>query len=914
MTASEREEKKGDQSRQLNPFFQIPAALQKQLKLEIDPHTRSLIEMGDYKEWSAEGEKKEEGQQYVVAFVIKDGVIHLRVNPSFTRVVTESARKNEDFIKLRQQIAEHFKCKPEEVIFPNDQTWTGVVHTALTENIKNREPDLVQDAVFASLSFTKKDGVFYWKNRSAKNAQVFSPDPLALLCYMFDPDCIKNPKPDWDLYYHLQRAVPGKLLTTVVADTAKEIGGKADLTDCTNSDFEDKWEVIREQFNKDRPGTEKKINEMIMTNLYIYLLNLNSTRFKNVVERNIEKGFLAADLHGIAIDMDYIPPEFKDKNKTALDLAIEKNDQKMIDLILSTSLVSALKNGDKEKARKAADKIFELMWRDEKFAAIKNELKELIDSMLSDEKINLNKTNKEGKTLFHIVSGINDDKAGCLFELLFKNCSDKNVLDNNGRSPLYYAVAAGAHQKVHDMVNAGINPHVADKNGQTAFMQALSNNVRSTGYTAAVVTIMLESPFQFPASYIDNKYILSELSRELGKRIPSMQVVGGVFNAIKIQTDPNTKKMLLDAIMNALNWALSWSNYSLAAEIMRKVTEADLALISYDYSGLKDALYNGINKSFCSDTRDKNQFFAMLTDEKNPIGSRLFTKSQDAEFKTIVVKQKSRIEMITQFLDLADSGDIVKARQFVRNLPEQLREQLYSADIGDFYQLFAQILGADIPDWHMKPSYPEKELHEMRGQTRDGINGALSAKINTLTYYPNDWEYSIIVYLQKNKINDVKNVINIISKAENDYIEMKLPISKTTTPEFRQHLTTVLNAPKPDFNQENKQGETLLDLLAKCSGEHVEGIFIELFSKIELDKGKLQKIFLKFLEASTDTPTKIKLIEAVKDSKNNLSVRLMTSDATSDSAMFVSLTKVFAQRLDEMHKSLVSTIKPTLSS
>lgn len=350
MSLPERKQPKEHKSDfELPPLYHIPAILQKPLKLDIDAFTKDVINIGADGKWSLLGHSKPDEQRYVVVLFVKDGVAYLRANPSYPQVIDEEKRKETAwFDALRDVPAKHFsseryECKREEIIFPNDRVWTGVVHSYLIYNVRvrNYEYKMQGEEYFddkgsmpIAFSLTKKldeknQITFDWVNRSVLNMSIFRPDQLAIACYMFDESLdinTPNPKLKWDRFFHLKRAIPQEFFVPIMREASKELTeqkAKVEFSDCDNFAFEAEWEKVREKFKTKRAEAELDIQKMLIRNLYIYLRGINVAD-KERAYKILCEGFFAAMVNGIKIDLSYVPDEFKD-DENALEKTREKS-------------------------------------------------------------------------------------------------------------------------------------------------------------------------------------------------------------------------------------------------------------------------------------------------------------------------------------------------------------------------------------------------------------------------------------------------------------------------------------------------------------------------------------------------------------------------------------------------------------
>lgn len=317
MAASERKEVVG-----LNTFYHVPEDMAEPLRIEIDDFSRYLIEKGDSEALNLFDDKVKAslGQRYVMVAFIKDGVVHLHAIPGFEFVADEKERE-----RLREKAvkffdSKEFKCTGEDIAFPDHAIWTGVVHEQLIKNTIDQYPDL-EDAHIVAFSMFKRDGKFSWLNRSARNVDVFNPDPLATACYMFvERSSYADFKaPPFDLFYHLTRAIPKVFFEDLTNLATEEICredyaplAKTSLGECNNFSYEASWERMRKLFITDRDKACADIQHMLMRNLHVYLSGKSAEHDRERAEDILIRGLEAAEQHGIYINLNYIPAEFKD--------------------------------------------------------------------------------------------------------------------------------------------------------------------------------------------------------------------------------------------------------------------------------------------------------------------------------------------------------------------------------------------------------------------------------------------------------------------------------------------------------------------------------------------------------------------------------------------------------------------------
>lgn len=303
---------------ELNPFYTLPPQITSTPKIQLDDLSRKLIQQGDSKALNLfeDDVKATLGQRYVMIAFIKDNIVHLRAIPGFEFVEDKEKRKG-----LAEKAAKFFNCSTDYIAFPDHAIWTGVVHEQLIKRTLEKEPELKQ-ATIVAFSMIKKDGKYFWLNRSARNWGTFKPDPVASACFVFEEkkDYTDYKPPMFDLFYHLTRSIPidffEKLIEvateTICTDEAIPLS-KCQKDSCMNMTYETRWETMRKLFSENKAEACKQIQYMLMTNVYAYFLGFSSTSpdYRGRALKILKEGLRAArDKHGIIIDLDYIPVEF----------------------------------------------------------------------------------------------------------------------------------------------------------------------------------------------------------------------------------------------------------------------------------------------------------------------------------------------------------------------------------------------------------------------------------------------------------------------------------------------------------------------------------------------------------------------------------------------------------------------------
>ncbi len=124
----------------------------------------------------------------------------------------------------------------------------------------------------------------------------------------------------------------------------------------------------------------------------------------------------------------------------------------------------------------------------------------LIDTWLVNKTVTTNLPNDskslyKGKTPLMIASRNNDI---CRIKKLLESKVDVNAIDEEGRSALFYAAAAGHKEAVNELLNAGIDLLIEDKSSKTARHYACINNKLDLMFQ--IMEAEVDAEFSKPAS------------------------------------------------------------------------------------------------------------------------------------------------------------------------------------------------------------------------------------------------------------------------------------------------------------------------------------------------------------------------------------------------------------------------------
>lgn len=537
MTASEHK------THDLATFYKIHENF---LKVEIDDFSKNIIKLGDSTllNLTDDAAKAAFGQRYVMAAFIVGDVAHVRAIPGFDYVEDIAERK-----KLAEKAAQFFKCSVNDIAFPDNAIWTGVVHDQLIKLVKQREPELVAKAKVAAFSMRKINDKFFWLNRSARNLKTFEPDILACACYMYE-EKKDHSQPKFDLLYHLLRSIPQNYfekLTTTLTEKIYE-DDPAPLThcvmdECTNFSYETKWEEIRKQYNENKEHALEKIHKILMLNLHIYLSGYGA-QDKDSRDRTksiLIDGILMAEQYGLVFDVDYIPPEFAG-DESALEKAHHCKDHLIMFHLLQSLKKKYLyklliKEKSREKIKAVLDKskslsgflrcvaaneiaIKKLDMIDMIFDASSSK-EDIIDAVCYCYKENVFKgkfpearlcaqwlASKEALKTIREAKSVDTELLAIMAEKFLDEKTDYNYQNARGQSLLHIAISLSQGiNVVRALLANNANPDIPDDNGKTPIEYALENG------SQAIAKLLMEKGAKLPPRFTGDPTRLFGMSK-----------------------------------------------------------------------------------------------------------------------------------------------------------------------------------------------------------------------------------------------------------------------------------------------------------------------------------------------------------------------------------------------------------------
>lgn len=364
----------------LKSFYTPPVNPAKALTVELDDFSKRVIAAGDAKALQIVEDKEtlDKGQRYVMVAFVKDNIAHVRAIPGFDYVKDPAEKKRQ-----QEKAAKFFKCSEEEVAFPTDAVWTGVVHTQLIKLINKNERKIVVDAKVVAFSMYKKGNKLCWLNRSAINETTFLPYSLAAGCYMFEElkDYTNYKAPQFELFYYLVRSAPKDFFTVLTHEITKMVNTpdlESEMDDCVNFEFEAKWQALQELYENDREKAVAEIQHRLLRNLHIYLSKKCYPRFRDRIEKILTNAIYEAQIYNIPLDFNRNPPEFED-DLTAFEKAVHHEYKILRDLMLqgiSLTVKDYVASDQCDKAVKLLEK-FNSAEKKEIFISLMDELIQL---------------------------------------------------------------------------------------------------------------------------------------------------------------------------------------------------------------------------------------------------------------------------------------------------------------------------------------------------------------------------------------------------------------------------------------------------------------------------------------------------------------------------------------------------------
>ncbi|MHB1947531.1 MAG: ankyrin repeat domain-containing protein [Gammaproteobacteria bacterium] len=578
-----RQRQGGDPEHELFSMFEVPESLQGDFVIDVDEETQRLFGIGDeavgriYEDFKEAKEKEKRGQSFILMIVLdEEGKAHLRAKPGFDFVATPETEHEDDFNKKIEDVAKRkiiearavkeFKCP---VGFPTHAQWTGVVHDDFENDIKRKinedKETFTLDPGSTRLFCAARihNGVFYWINRSAKHASLFSPDPLAMACNMFlELPHYEGYQRDtkFDMFYHLTRSVPIKFLSKITEAAEVKINKSPhikkpfqfDLKECTNKKYEQEWEAIRTKFRENRAEAEKDIQHRLMRNLHFFLSNLHVERDNDLALHILKQGLTASLRHGIYIDIDFIPPEFEGHERV---LDKKFNDSSFRHFLLEyreQSLLGLLKRKNFTEAKKRLAKLDESSHG----KYFSENMKELLRNILSEDKPNFDKVNSQGQTLLHlaIIDGTNKESLATIASLV-----NPNIYDKEGKTPLDHLVdkakktsdqreRSDIYDTIKHLLENGADLHCEDTQGNTPFTRAWQacDNPFFTN-------LLLEQPRKLPDSYANKNFyysIMNNINRNI--KLGYFDSFESLLKTIPLQENPQIKANLQAVVLNVI--------------------------------------------------------------------------------------------------------------------------------------------------------------------------------------------------------------------------------------------------------------------------------------------------------------------------------------------------------------------------
>lgn len=332
--------KQKEEKLELGPFFTmryIPTPTRQ--NVHMDEQSINVIRKGDSLALNLGEDLKYWGARFVLIGIVDEDRknIAIRALPSFNFVKDEKLRAS-----YAKKIGDFFGIPPEKVLFPNHVVWTGSVHGDLIKAIHESEPDLIKprSRIFG-FSLIKNMNTYQWVDRSTYNTDVFFPNKLAVLHFAFDLD--KDAEVKFDRFYHMTRCIPReffdaliKIIVSIIADPAITL---SDYDFCSGYKYQTDWQALRIKHRDNPDEANKDLQESAIRHLFVYLDEKDALLNRDHTEEMIMEGLKSAKFDRVPIDIDYVPPDRKDKER-ALDKAKRLKKEKLANFLLHYKLAA----------------------------------------------------------------------------------------------------------------------------------------------------------------------------------------------------------------------------------------------------------------------------------------------------------------------------------------------------------------------------------------------------------------------------------------------------------------------------------------------------------------------------------------------------------------------------------------------
>lgn len=186
------------------------------------------------------------------------------------------------------------------------------------------------------------DEKFIFTNRSSYNYLTYPPDDLGIHCNMFLPEKNDFLHEKYPLDYDLKRTWPIRYFKLFAWNLVKENYSKqirklnpeeaknfindrciVDSKSCHTAKAEERWEEIRKI--KDPIIQHDRLKKELMRNIYIVSGTINlKDQYLEEYEKKINQALYLAVKYKIDLELDWVPENFREKNGTALMLAIRR--------------------------------------------------------------------------------------------------------------------------------------------------------------------------------------------------------------------------------------------------------------------------------------------------------------------------------------------------------------------------------------------------------------------------------------------------------------------------------------------------------------------------------------------------------------------------------------------------------------
>ncbi|MHB1948018.1 MAG: tetratricopeptide repeat protein [Gammaproteobacteria bacterium] len=484
-----------------------------------------------------------------------------------------------------------------------------------------------------------------------------------------------------------------------------------------------------------------------------------------------------------------------------------------------------------------------------------------------------------------------------------------NSQDDLGRSQLFYAAKASNDDIVLTLLRRGADPHLADKIDVTPFITALINQRVENAASTRIVMHMLESKTQFPESYAKMPVIFGKLNAMIRNEIKDgtpEPLIDSIITAFNNQTNMSIKAQLQNVLLESLIAALNAQDFTLIGKLAKLTPTEFPLLVDFDHAQFTSYLKTSLKEP--GHEQQKVACIECLLKSDSAIGTYLLQK--DGALKAELEKEKEvniSKYLTDNFIELVENVELLQARKYIQSLSEKMKDELILRLEEPFHKHLAAILREDEVDLKKKNA----DGHSLLSLAYFTNSGKMQRFFSYLNK-PALLESELIKQLMQTSMSlqELNLLAAFIHYVPRTFSELKLTNTSPLTTEIGSLLYTICAEGGLDFNKKHPaNGSTLIEMVAVLPGEHAAlfdallakiadpfvhrnslstslkllenllskdanpQIIIQLLGAIEpqikeidVNRQKIQKLFLDYISTRSDVTTQVKLLDVVSKS------------------------------------------------